>query len=167
MSHAKTNKYRITFISPQGVEQRTILSAASLPDLIRRVESIIADPAGSFTNDKKNNTYFKVVKENIAYIQYELLFSDKEVNIEKIKHIAPEIITTLVNTVRNAEMYALALLGVDYETKDVLLREMDSALKEEVEKQMNMLWEASELEMYKAQEVMLDEIITIVHNRYK
>lgn len=47
------NKYRVTFISPSEVEQRTVMSASSLPDLIRKVESIIADPNGYFVNDKK------------------------------------------------------------------------------------------------------------------
>ncbi len=47
------NKYRVTFISPSEVEQRTVMAANSLPDLIRKVESIIADPNGYFVNDKK------------------------------------------------------------------------------------------------------------------
>ena len=46
------NKYRVTFISPSEVE-RTVMAANSLPDLIRKVESIIADPNGYFVNDKK------------------------------------------------------------------------------------------------------------------
>ncbi len=79
------NKYRVTFISPSEMEQRTIMSANSLPDLIRKVESIIADPNGYFVNDKKNNCYFKVIKENVTFIQYELLFSNREIHIEKIK----------------------------------------------------------------------------------
>ena len=36
------NKYRVTFISPSEVERRTVMGANSLPDLIRKVESIIA-----------------------------------------------------------------------------------------------------------------------------
>ena len=47
------NKYRVTFISPSEVERRTVMGANSLPDLIRKVESIIADPNGYFVNDKK------------------------------------------------------------------------------------------------------------------
>lgn len=66
------NKYRVTFISPSEVEQRTVMTASSLPDLIRKVEGIIADPNGYFVNDKKNNCYFKVMKENVTFIQYEL-----------------------------------------------------------------------------------------------
>ena len=46
------NKYRVTFISPSEVERRTVM-ANGLPDLIRKVESIIADPNGYFVNDKK------------------------------------------------------------------------------------------------------------------
>lgn len=88
------NKYRVTFISPSEVEQRTVMAASSLPDLIRKVESIIADPNGYFVNDK-NNWYFKVIKDNVAFIQYELLFSDKEIHIEKLKHIAPAILKQL------------------------------------------------------------------------
>ena len=88
------NKYRVTFISPSEVEQRTVMAANSLPDLIRKVESIIADPNGYFVNDK-NNCYFKVIKENVTFIQYELLFSDKEIHIEKLKHIAPVVLKRL------------------------------------------------------------------------
>ena len=88
------NKYRVTFISPSEVEQRTVMGANSLPDLIRKVESIIADPNGYFVNDK-NNCYFKVIKENVTFIQYELLFSDKEIHIEKLKHIAPVVLKRL------------------------------------------------------------------------
>lgn len=47
------NKYRVTFISPGEIEQRTVMAASSLPDLIRKVESIIADSNGYFVNDKK------------------------------------------------------------------------------------------------------------------
>lgn len=53
------NKYRVTFISPSEVEQRTVMAANSLPDLIRKVESIIADPNGYFVNDKKNKLLFQ------------------------------------------------------------------------------------------------------------
>ena len=88
------NKYRVTFISPSEVEQRTVMAANSLPDLIRKVESIITDPNGYFVNDK-NNCYFKVIKENVTFIQYELLFSDKEIHIEKLKHIAPVVLKRL------------------------------------------------------------------------
>lgn len=47
------NKYRVTFISPSEVEQMDCNGMSSLPDLIRKVESIIADPNGYFVNDKK------------------------------------------------------------------------------------------------------------------
>lgn len=44
---------------------------------------------------KKINCYFKVIKENVTFIQYELLFSDKEIHIEKLKHIAPVVFKRL------------------------------------------------------------------------
>lgn len=40
----------------------------SLLDLICKVESIIVDLNGYFVNDKKNNCYFKVIKENVMFI---------------------------------------------------------------------------------------------------
>ena len=61
------NKYRVTFISPSEVEQRTVMAANSLPDLIRKVESIIADPNGYFVKDKKNNCYFKRINDPELY----------------------------------------------------------------------------------------------------
>ncbi|GAB6537718.1 hypothetical protein bcgnr5378_56490 [Bacillus cereus] len=127
------NKYRVTFISPSEVEQRTVMAASSLPDLIRKVESIIADPNGYFVNDKKNNCYFKVIKDNVAFIQYELLFSDKEIHIEKLKHIAPAILKQLFKKINDPELYALALLDVDIATKEYVLEEMDSELRIRVE----------------------------------
>lgn len=35
------------------------------------------------------------MKENVTFIQYELLFSDKEIHIEKLKHIAPAVLKRL------------------------------------------------------------------------
>ncbi|MGM2836178.1 LysR family transcriptional regulator, partial [Bacillus cereus group sp. Bce025] len=103
----------VTFISPSEVEQQTVMTASSLPDLIRKVEGVIADPNGYFVNDKKNNCYFKVMKENVTFIQYELLFSDKEIHIEKLKHIAPAVLKRLFAKINDPELYALGLLGDD------------------------------------------------------
>ena len=130
------NKYRVTFISPSEVEQRTVMAANSLPDLIRKVESIIADPNGYFVNDK-NNCYFKVIKENVTFIQYELLFSDKEIHIEKLKHIAPVVLKRLFEEINDPELYALALLDVDIATKEYVLAEMNSELRIRVETELS------------------------------
>ena len=67
----------------------------------------------------KNNCYFKVIKENVTFIQYELLFSDKEIHIEKLKHIAPVVLKRLFEKINDPELYALALLDVDIATKNM------------------------------------------------
>lgn len=131
------NKYRVTFISPSEVEQRTVMTASSLPNLIRQVESIIADPNGYFVNDKKNNCYFKVIKENVTFIQYELLFSDKEIHIEKLKHIAPAVLKQVFKKINDPELYALALLDVDIATKEYVLGEMNPELRVRVETELS------------------------------
>ncbi|MEH6892033.1 LysR family transcriptional regulator [Bacillus sp. JJ864] len=157
------NKYRVTFISPSEIEQRTIMVANSLPDLIRKVESVIADPNGYFVNDKKNNCYFQVVKQNVTFIQYELLFSDKAIHIEKVKHVAPVIMKKLFQTMRNPEIYGLALLDVDEETKSFLLAGMDDSLRVQVEKEIMQKWEASPAEISGAQEVLLDTLVSLTN----
>ncbi|MCM3736617.1 LysR family transcriptional regulator [Bacillus cytotoxicus] len=157
------NKYRVTFISPSEIEQRTIMVANSLPDLIRKVESVIADPNGYFVNDKKNNCYFQVVKQNVTFIQYELLFSDKAIHIEKVKHVAPVIMKKLFQTMRDPEIYGLALLDVDEETKIFLLKEMDDSLRVQVEKEITQRWEASTAEISEAQGILLDTIVSLTN----
>ncbi|MDP7980731.1 LysR family transcriptional regulator [Bacillus multifaciens] len=157
------NKYRVTFISPSEIEQRTIMVANSLPDLIRKVESVIADPNGYFINDKKNNCYFQVVKQNVTFIQYELLFSDKAIHIEKVKHVAPIIMKKLFQTVPDPEIYGLALLDVDEETKTFLLKEMDDSLRVQVEKEIMQKWEASPAEISGAQEILLDTLVSLTN----
>lgn len=158
------NKYRITFISPNEIEQRTIMLANSLPDLIRKVESVIADPNGYFVNDKKNNCYFKVIKQNVTFIQYELLFSDKSIHIEKIKHVAPAVLQQLFQMVRSAEIYTLALLDIDEETKQFVLKEMDEQLRFKVEKDLKRKWEVSPAEIAEAQEVLLDRLVSLIQD---
>lgn len=158
------NKYRVTFISPSEVEQRTVMAASSLPDLIRKVESIIADPNGYFVNDKKNNCYFKVIKENVTFIQYELLFSDKEIHIEKLKHIAPAILKQLFKKINDPELYALALLDVDIATKEYVLEEMDSELRIRVETELSKKWEAMPTEIVGAQEVLLEALASFIQD---
>ncbi|CAM4368264.1 LysR family transcriptional regulator [Bacillus manliponensis] len=156
------NKYRVTFILPNAIEQRTVLSANSLPELIRKVESIIADPNGYFVNDKKNNCYFKVIKENISFIQYELLFSDKAIHVEKLKHIAPTVLHQLFQKIRSVEIYTLALLDVDEETKQIVLCEMDEQLRFQVEKELLKKWEVSPTEIVEAQELLLDTLSSFI-----
>lgn len=157
------NKYRVTFISPSEIEQRTIMVANSLPDLIRKVESVMADPNGYFINDKKNNCYFQVVKQNVTFIQYELLFSDKAIHIEKVKHVAPVIMKKLFQTMPDPEIYGLALLDVDEETKTFLLTEMDDSLRVQVEKEIMQKWEASPAEISGAQEILLDTLVSLIN----
>lgn len=159
----QNNKYRVTFISPSEVEQRTVLSANSLPDLIRKVESMIADPNGYFVNDKKNNSYFKVIKENVTFIEYELLFSDREIHIEKLKHVAPAVMKRLFQEVNEPELYALSLLDVDQATKEFVLSEMDSPLRIRVETELAKKWEALPSEIAQAQEVLLDALTSFLH----
>lgn len=156
------NKYRVTFISPSEIEQRTIMSANSLPDLIRKVENIIADPNGYFVNDKKNNCYFKVIKENITFIQYELLFSDKEIHVEKLKHVAPAILQQLFQKVNDSELYALSLLDVDVATKEYVLEQMDPSLRIRVETELAKKWEAMPAEIAEAQEVLLEALASFI-----
>lgn len=158
------NKYRVTFISSEEIEQRTIMMANSLPDLIRKVESVIADPNGYFVNDKKNNCYFKVIKQNVTFIQYELLFSDKAIHVEKIKHMAPSILQRLFQMVRSPEIYTLALLDVDAETKQFVLQEMDEQLRFQVEKELTKKWEVSPAEIAEAQEVILDTLGSLIQD---
>ncbi|WP_369900234.1 FliG C-terminal domain-containing protein [Bacillus manliponensis] len=158
------NKYRVTFISSNEIEQRTIMTANSLPDLIRKVEAIIADPNGYFVNDKKNNCYFKVIKQNVTFIQYELLFSDKEIHVEKVKHIAPAIVKQLFQKIRSVEIYTLALLDVDEETKQFVLAEMDEQLRFQVEKELTKKWEVSPAEIAEAQEVLLDTLGSLIED---
>ncbi|MFD3445996.1 FliG C-terminal domain-containing protein [Microbacteriaceae bacterium 4G12] len=162
MNDFDMNKYRITFISPHGLEQRTIMAANNLPDLMKKVENIIHDPAGYFIHDKKNNCYFKVLKENIAYIQYELLFSDKEINIEKIKTLPITVLVDVCKQMQNEELYALALLEMDEETKDKLLHAMDHDLHTKVKQIMSQQQEASSMEIYEAQDLLLDAIIQTI-----
>lgn len=157
------NKYRVTFISANEMEQRTIMSANSLPDLIRKVESVMIDPNGYFINDKKNNCYFQVIKQNVTFIQYELLFSNKAIHIEKVKYIAPTIMKKLFQTVRSPEIYALALLDVDEETKVFFLEEMDDHLRVQVEKELTQKWEVAPAEISEAQEVLLDALVSLTN----
>ncbi|PHA01923.1 LysR family transcriptional regulator [Bacillus pseudomycoides] len=157
------NKYRVTFISANEMEQRTIMSANSLPDLIRKVESVMIDPNGYFINDKKNNCYFQVIKQNVTFIQYELLFSNKAIHIEKVKYIAPTIMKKLFQTVRSPEIYALALLDVDEETKVFFLDEMDDHLRLQVEKELTQKWEVAPAEISEAQEVLLDALVSLTN----
>lgn len=157
------NKYRVTFISPSEIEQRTVMSANSLPDLIRKVENMIADPNGYFVNDKKNNSYFKVIKENVTFIEYELLFSDKEIHIEKLKHVAPAIMKRLFQEVNEPELYALSLLDVDQATKEFMLSEMDQSLRMRVERELTKKWEALPSEIAEAQEALLDALTSFLH----
>ncbi|PFJ17230.1 LysR family transcriptional regulator [Bacillus cereus] len=156
------NKYRVTFISPSEIEQRTVMAANSLPDLIRKVESIIADPNGYFVNDKKNNCYFKVIKENVTFIQYELLFSDKEIHVEKLKHIAPAILQQLFQKVDDPDLYALSLLDVDVATKEYVLAEMNPSLRIRVETELAKKWEALPSEVAEAQEVLLEALTSFI-----
>ncbi|MGG2092760.1 FliG C-terminal domain-containing protein [Bacillus sp. S13(2024)] len=157
------NKYRVTFSSPNEMEQRTIMSANSLPNLIRKVESVMADPNGYFINDKKNNCYFQVIKQNVTFIQYELLFSDKAVHIEKLKYVAPAVMRKLFQTVRSSEIYALALLDIDEETKALLLTEMDDHLRIQVEKELTQKWEVTPAEISEAQEVLLNTLESLIN----
>jgi hypothetical protein len=157
------NKYRVTFISPNEFEQRTVMSASNLPNLIRKVENVMADPNGYFINDKKNNCYFQVIKQNVTFIQYELLFSDKAVHIEKVKHVAPAVMRKLFQTMRSPEIYALALLDVDEETKGFLLTEMDDHLRKQVEKELTQKWEVAPAEISEAQEVLLNALESLIN----
>ncbi|MGG2066238.1 FliG C-terminal domain-containing protein [Bacillus sp. S14(2024)] len=157
------NKYRVTFSSPNEMEQRTIMSANNLPNLIRKVESVMADPNGYFINDKKNNCYFQVIKQNVTFIQYELLFSDKAVHIEKVKYVAPGVMQKLFQTMRSPEIYALALLDIDEETKAFLLTEMDDHLRVQVEKELTQKWEVTPAEISEAQEVLLNTLESLIN----
>ncbi|ABS21689.1 conserved hypothetical protein [Bacillus cytotoxicus NVH 391-98] len=156
------NKYRVTFISPSEMEQRTIMSANSLPDLIRKVESIIADPNGYFVNDKKNNCYFKVIKENVTFIQYELLFSNREIHIEKLKHVAPAILKKLFQKINDPELYVLSLLDVDIATKEYVLAAMEPSLRMKVETELAKKWESLPSEIVEAQEVLLEALASFI-----
>ncbi|MGR5985810.1 LysR family transcriptional regulator [Bacillus cytotoxicus] len=156
------NKYRVTFISPSEMEQRTIMSANSLPDLIRKVESIIADPNGYFVNDKKNNCYFKVIKENVTFIQYELLFSNREIHIEKLKHVAPAILKKLFQKINDPELYVLSLLDVDIATKEYVLATMEPSLRMKVETELAKKWESLPSEIVEAQEVLLEALASFI-----
>ncbi|KOS29113.1 LysR family transcriptional regulator [Bacillus anthracis] len=158
------NKYRVTFISPSEVEQRTVMAASSLPDLIRKVESIIADPNGYFVNDKKIIAILKWNKDNAEYIQYELLFSDKEIHIEKLKHIAPAILKQLFKKINDPELNALALLDVDIATKEYVLEEMDSELRIRVETELSKRWEAMPTEIEAAQEGVLEALASFIQD---
>ncbi|AWC28308.1 MULTISPECIES: LysR family transcriptional regulator [Bacillus cereus group] len=157
-----SNKYRVTFISPSESEQRTVMTANSLPDLIRKVENIIADPNGYFENDKKNNCYFKVMKENVTFIQYELLFSHKEIHMEKLKHIAPAIWQKLFQKVKDPELYALSLLDSDVETKEYIIAQMDLEFRIRVEKEIAKRWETAPSEIVEAQEILLEELSSFI-----
>lgn len=157
------NKYRVTFISPSEIEQRTIMLGNSLPDVIRKVENVMEDSNGYFINDKKNNCYFQVIKQNVTFIQYELLFSDKAIHIEKIKHVAPTVVRKLFQTMRTPEVYALALLDVDEETKAYLLAEMDDHLRVQVEKELTQKWEVTPSEISEAQELLLDTLVSLTN----
>lgn len=68
------NKYRVTFISPSEIEQRTVMAASSLPNLIRQVESIIADPNGYFVNDKKIIAILKLLKKMLRIFNMSYYF---------------------------------------------------------------------------------------------
>ncbi|MFX3622718.1 MAG: FliG C-terminal domain-containing protein [Ectobacillus sp.] len=165
MARPQANKYRVTFYSPNGLEQRTIMTANSLPELIKKVEATIDDPVGYFTNDKKNNCYFQVVKHNICYIQYDLLFSDREIHIEKIKELPSAVLQKLLQAVADSEIYALVLLEADQATKERLFSEMDPQFQKAVEQEMKKWGDASPGEIYKAQEIVLEELIRIVRKQ--
>ncbi|KFN04017.1 LysR family transcriptional regulator [Bacillus clarus] len=158
------NKYRVTFISPSEIEQRTVIAANSLPNLIRKVESIILDPNGYFVNDKKNNCYFKVIKENVTFIQYELLFSNKEIHIEKLKYIAPVILQQLFQKINDPELYALAFLDVDAVTKEYVLAEMSPALRMRVEVEFAKKLEVMPSEIAGAQEILVEALASFTQD---
>lgn len=162
MNGQGNNKYRVTFFSVNGIEQNTVITGRGLSDIITKVESIIADPKGYFVNDSKNNCYFKVIKENISYIQYELLFSDKELTVEKIKELAPAVVRTLTEDIRDEELYALALYDFDIETKEFLLNNMDILLQIKVLKEGEKLFHVSPADTYQAQEILIDKLILIL-----
>ena len=69
------------------------------------------------------------MKENVTFIQYELLFSDKEIHIEKLKHIAPAVLKRLFEKINDPELYALALLDVDIATKRICARSNEYRVK--------------------------------------
>ena len=77
------------------------------------------------------------MKENVTFIQYELLFSDKEIHIEKLKHIAPAVLKRLFAKINDPELYALALLDVDIATKEYVLEVMNTELRIRVEAKLS------------------------------
>ncbi len=105
-----------------------------------------------------------MIKENVTFIQYELLFSDKEIHIEKLKHIAPSILKQLFKKINDPELYALALLDVDIATKEYVLEEMDSELRIRVETELSKKWEAMPTEIVGAQEVLLEALASFIQD---
>lgn len=158
------NKYRVTFLTPSGLEQRTIMEANSLPDLIKKVESIMKDPLGYFTNDK-NNCYFQAVKENVSYIQYELLFSSNPIHLERLKELSSPVLQSLFQRITSPEVYALALKDIDKETRGHLFKEMQSSLKAAVEEEMRKCVDATAAEVYEAQSLLLNELAHIANRK--
>ncbi|MCP8968853.1 LysR family transcriptional regulator [Ectobacillus ponti] len=158
----KQNKYRVTFITASGIEQRTVLDAHNLPDCIRKVEGIMKDPAGYFTNDKKNNTYFTVQKQQAAYVQYELLFSGREIHMEKLKHLPVEAVQQVLQALTDPEVYALALAEVDLETRSLFYQHMSPGFRQDVERHRQERWEEGSMEAYQAQEMLLDTVTSII-----
>ena len=102
------------------------------------------------------------MKENITFIQYELLFSDKEIHIEKLKHIAPAVLKRLFAKINDPELYALALLDVDIATKEYVLEVMNTELRIRVEAKLSKKWEAMPTEIVGAQEVLLEALASFI-----
>ncbi|MDG4656204.1 FliG C-terminal domain-containing protein [Ectobacillus antri] len=154
------NKYRVTFLTAEGLEQRSIMEGHNLPDLIQKVERIMSDPLGYFTNDK-NNCYFQVIRENISYIQYELLFSNTPIHFERIKELPSAVFQQLFVKVPNPEVYALACKGLDLATKERMLSEMPLAFRTSVEATLQQTVDATTAEVYEAQSLLLHELTDI------
>lgn len=158
------NKYRVTFFTPAGIEQKTILHGKSLPHLMDKVHGIMNDPHGYFIDDQKNNSYFQVKENNVSYITYELLFSGKSMTIEKIKNLSGEVISELFKTVKDAEIYAMAFYDMDIDTRDFLLAKMDSDFRTRVEKEIGLQKQLASADIFYAQEMLIDKLVGILED---
>lgn len=147
------------------MEQDTVMTGSGLPDIIEKVEGIIEDEYGYFVNSSRNNCYFQVIKNNVCHIQYELLFSNKELTVEKIKDVSPSVIEALIGATRDEELYALALHDLDAATKEYILNQMDLSLRKKVIHESKKLLQVSSTDVYQAQEILIDKLISIMHHK--
>lgn len=162
MKMSGDNKYRVTFFSPSGNEQATILQGKSLPHVMDKVRGVMNDSHGYFVDDKKNNSYFQVKENNITYITYELLFSGKIVTIEKLKNLSNEVVLELYKQIKDAEIYAMAFFDMDIETREFLLSKMDDGFRQRVIDEIQSQKQLSPADIFSAQEILIDKLISIL-----